>query len=287
MENDKLNEENKIIWLASYPKSGNTWFRVFLTALLNDGDLDINEIKLSGIFSSKPIVENFTDLDPAYLYDSEAKVLQTEVFTYMEQFYQKKDLFVKIHDAYTYTNNSHPLVPSVCTRCALYFIRNPLDVVGSFANHIGGTIDDAIRLMNKPHGALSAQPDNFNINNQFKQLMLSWSGHVESWTGNIPFPVMVLRYEDMITDTLTTFSKALTFMGIQAENKQIEAAIAACSFEQLQKKEQEEGFHEKSISSPVFFRKGQAGNWKSELNAIQVNSIISNHEKVMTRYGYL
>jgi hypothetical protein len=287
MVNNKLNEENKIIWLASYPKSGNTWFRVFLTALLNDGDLDINEIKLNGIFSSKAIVENFTDLDPAYLYDSETKALQTEVFTYLEQFYQKKDLFVKVHDAYTYRNDNQPLVPSVCTRCALYFIRNPLDVVGSFANHIGGTIDDAIRLMNKPDGALAVQPNNYNISNQFKQLMLSWSGHVESWTGNLPFPVMVLKYEDMINDTLTTFSKAITFMGIEAETKQIEAAIAACSFEQLQKKEREEGFHEKNIRSPVFFRKGQAGSWKEELNATQVEEIISNHKEIMTRYNYL
>jgi len=287
MDNKVLKAQNKIIWLASYPKSGNTWFRLFLTALLNDGDLDINEIKLNGIFSSKPIVENFTDLDSAYLYDSEAKALQTEVFTYLEQFYQKKDLFVKIHDAYTYRNDSQPLVPSMCTRCAIYFIRNPLDVVGSFANHIGGTIDDAITLMNKPNGTLAVQADNYNVNKQFKQLMLSWSGHVESWTGNLPFPVMVLRYEDMIADTQATFSKALTFMGIEVAKEQIEAAIAASSFEQLQKKEREKGFHEKGISSPVFFRKGQAGNWKSELNAMQVDSIILNHKEIMTCYNYL
>jgi len=283
---DNIAQEN-IIWLASYPKSGNTWFRAFLSVLLNDGDLDINQMKITGIFSSKVLFENFTDLDPAYLYDSEAKALQTEVFMHLAQFFQKKDLFIKIHDAYTYRNDDQPLVPSLCTRCAIYFIRNPLDVVGSFANHIGGTIDEAIRLMNKSDCALAVQPDNYNLNNQFKQLMLSWSGHVESWTAGLPFPVMVIRYEDMIADTYVAFSKALTFMGIAAAKEQIEAAIAASTFEQLQKKEQEKGFYEKNIKSPVFFRKGKAGNWKNELTESQIADITANHKAVMTRYNYL
>ena len=287
MENSGLNEKKKIVWLASYPKSGNTWFRAFLTALLNEGDVDINQIKTDGIFSSKQTFENFTDLEPAYMYDSEAKELQTEVFVYLEQFFQKENLFVKIHDAYTNRIDNQPLVPSVCTRCAIYFIRNPLDVAGSFANHLGGTIDDAIGWMNDPHGALGLQRGNYNINSQFKQLMLSWSGHVKSWTGNLPFPVMVIRYEDMIADTFTCFSNALTFMGITATTAQITAAIEASNFERLQKKEKESGFYEKHIKSELFFRKGQAGNWKNELTEKQVTDIITHHQEIMKRYNYL
>src|ERR1700742_3075872 len=108
MARKQLNDQKKIVWLASYPKSGNTWFRTFLTALLNDGDLDINHIKTDGIFSSKETFENATDLDPAYLYDSEAKDLQTEVYRYLEQFSQKENMFVKIHDAYNYKDDGEP-----------------------------------------------------------------------------------------------------------------------------------------------------------------------------------
>src|ERR1700755_1626042 len=104
MSNEETTEQKKIVWLASYPKSGNTWFRAFLTALLNEGDLDINQMKINGIFSSKQLFENFTDLEPAYLYHDEAKALQTEVFIHLEQFFKKDNLFIKIHDAYTYIN---------------------------------------------------------------------------------------------------------------------------------------------------------------------------------------
>jgi hypothetical protein len=279
--------QKKIIWLASYPKSGNTWFRAFLTALLDDGELDINQMKTDGIFSSKPLLENYTDLEPSYLYDNEAKQLQGEVFTYLESVLQKENLFIKIHDAYTYKDDGQPLVPSECTRCAIYFIRNPLDIVGSFASHLDSTIDDAVNRMNNPKGALAAQTNNNNVVNQFKQLLLSWSGHVVSWTGDLPFPVMVLKYEDMIADTYTVFSKALVFMGIEATTEQILTAIEASNFEQLQKKEQEAGFFEKHAGTQLFFRKGQAGNWKTELNDIQIANIIENHKNIMMRYNYL
>ena|ERR1700744_1392264 len=281
------NAPKKIIWLASYPKSGNTWFRAFLTALLGDGDVNINQMKTDGIFSSKPLLENCTDIEPSYLYDNEAKTLQGEVFIYLEQFLQKENLFIKIHDAYTCRNDGQPLVPSVCTRCAVYFIRNPLDIVGSFASHLDSTIDNAISWMNNPQGALAAQIDNYNVSNQFKQLILSWSAHVKSWTGDLPFPVFVLKYEDMIANPHAAFSKALIFMEIEATSEQIAAAIEASNFEQLQKKEKEVGFFEKHIGNQLFFRKGQAGNWKTELNETQIANIIANHKEIMMRYNYL
>jgi hypothetical protein len=287
MDNNDIDKAKKIIWLASYPKSGNTWFRAFLTALLNDGELDINEMKTDGIFSSRPVFDNFTDLDSTYLYDEEVKVLLPEVFINLEKTYEKENLFIKIHDAYTYNQDNQPIVPTECTRCAIYFIRNPLDVVGSFANHNNSTIDQAITLMSNDNGFLAKQSNNLNIYGQFKQLMLSWSGHVESWTNNLPFPVLVIRYEDMIADTLTIFSEAVNFMGIAATKEQIKAAINTSSFEQLQKKEKEKGFKEKYIGSPSFFRKGKAGNWEHELNSEQINDITSLHKKHMELYNYL
>src|ERR1700744_765885 len=130
--------EKKIIWLASYPKSGNTWFRAFLTALLGDGDLNINMMKTDGIFSSRGIFDDATDMDSTYLYDDEVKQALPEVFTHVVSQYAKPRLFVKIHDAYTMSVDGTPIIPAEPTLCALYFIRNPLDVAGSFANHNAG-----------------------------------------------------------------------------------------------------------------------------------------------------
>ncbi|WP_158797056.1 sulfotransferase domain-containing protein [Pedobacter sp. L105] len=277
----------KIVWLASYPKSGNTWFRAFLTALLGDGDLRINEMKTDGIFSSRGIFENCTDTDSTYLYDSEVKNMMPEVFEHQACCYEKNKLFIKIHDAYTVNSKGMPVVPRQPTLCALYFIRNPLDVAGSFANHNNGTIDEAISLMNDNQGCLARQRKNLNVNNQFKQLMLSWSGHVLSWTQILPFPVLVIRYEDMLADTYRIFANAIEFMNIPVAPGQIEKAIAATQFEKLQQQEEADGFMEKNKKSKSFFRKGIAGGWENELTAGQIKEIIDHHGEVMAQYHYL
>jgi len=283
---EPVTNPKKIIWLASYPKSGNTWFRAFLTALLGDGDLKINEMKTDGIFSSRAIFDNCTDMDSTELYDKEVKNLLPEVFKHQAELYNKDKLFVKIHDAYTLNSNGVPIVPEEPTLCALYFIRNPLDVVGSFANHNGSTLDEAITLMNNVRGTLAKQPKNKNVNTQFAQLMLSWSGHASSWTAGLPFPVLVIRYEDMLADPFNTFSRAVQFMKIDASASQIEKAIAETKFEKLQKQESETGFAEKNKRSERFFRKGVAGNWVNELSPEQIKSIIDNHADVMKQYNY-
>jgi hypothetical protein len=283
-------DPKKIVWLASYPKSGNTWFRAFLTALLGDGTLDINMMKTDGIFSSRRIFDDATDMDSTYLYDDEVKQMLPEVFTEVVSQYTRPRLFVKIHDAYSKNIDGTPIIPAEPTLCALYFIRNPLDVAGSFANHNAGSIDESIDIMNKPRGMLAKQKrlrGEMNTNYQFAQLMYSWSGHAESWTNTeVPFPVLVLRYEDMLHDTLKTFSKAVTFMGLEKTAQEIEKAIHESRFEKLKEQEEKRGFMEKNRKSESFFRSGKAGGWKNELTPQQIRSIVDNHRTVMEKYCY-
>lgn len=278
--------KRNLIWLASYPKSGNTWFRAFLSALLNDsGDIDINGLKTNAIFSSRDIFEAFTDLDSTYLYDEEVKRDIPLVFQQLSE-ESETSQYIKIHDAYTLNDNNEPIVPAASTKCALYFIRNPLDIVASFANHIAAPTGTALSIMNNPKGCISAQPNNLNTVNQFRQLMLSWSGHVESWTSDLPFPVMVIRYEDMLHDTFNSFTKAVEFIGLDVSPERIHAALEATSFKKLQEKEIAFGFREKRPRTERFFRAGVAGNWKNELTAEQAISVISHHSHIMKRYGY-
>lgn len=284
--NSVASPSKKIIWLASYPKSGNTWFRTFLTALLNEDALDINNIKTDGIFSSRLIFDTLTDIDSTCLYDSEVKMIQPEVYNHLSSIHEKDRLFIKIHDAYTLNRAGRPIVPEEATRCAVYFIRNPLDIAGSWANHSGCTIDRSIELLNDPESVLS-QPDNFNVNVQLTQLMLSWSGHVKSWTAKLPFPVLPVRFEDMLNDGFNTFSKVISFIGLDIPDEKIEQAISATRFEQLQQKEKEGGFKEKLVGNHMFFRKGKADNWKNELNDRQIESIINCHYDAMKKFNYL
>jgi hypothetical protein len=229
-------------------------------------------------------------MDSTYLYDDEVKQMLPGVFTEVASQYTRPRLFVKVHDAYSKNIDGNPIIPSGPTLCALYFIRNPLDVAGSFANHNAGSIDESIEIMNKPRGMLARQKrlrGEVNTNYQFAQLMYSWSGHAESWTNpEVPFPVLVLRYEDMLHDPLNTFGTAVSFMGLEKTAEEIEKAIHESCFEKLKEQEEERGFMEKNRKSESFFRSGKAGGWKNELTPEQIRSIVYNHRTVMEKYGY-
>lgn len=276
---------NKIIWLASYPKSGNTWFRAFLSALMGEGKIEINNMKTDGIFSSREIFDLITDLDSRDLYDEEIKNMLPDVYRQLAA-ERKQTQLVKVHDAYAWNDNNEAIIPADVTHCAVYIIRNPLDVVASLANHNGSTIDEAITLMNNKNGCLAYQRNNLNIANQLRQLMYDWSSHVTSWTELPDFPVYVIRYEDMLADPFNTFNNALKAIGWNYPKEKIEAAINASSFDKLKSQEKEAGFYEKSKKSPEFFRGGVSGNWRKELNDEQAKKILLNHEMVMKQYKY-
>ncbi|SJZ50217.1 sulfotransferase domain-containing protein [Sediminibacterium ginsengisoli] len=283
----RIDVAKKIVWLASYPKSGNTWFRMFLSALLkNDGAFNINTPEIQGIFSSRALFEQFTDFDSGYLYRHEVLQLLPEVFTEFANLNQSSEkLFLKVHDAYILNEKGLPIIPAAPTRCAVYFIRNPLDIVASFSNHMGKSFDQMILTMNNPMAFLASQKNNLNNESQFPQLLLSWSEHVLSWKYVTQFPVLIIRYEDMLADTLATFSRITDFIGLQASQQEINKALATTSFHQLKQQESTAGFNEINPSRS-FFRQGQAGKWVDELTKEQANLIISTHGTVMQQYGY-
>jgi hypothetical protein len=280
-------QKRNIVWLASYPKSGNTWFRAFLSALkTGDAGVDINNLKDSAFFAKRDTFEEFTDLDSRYLYHGEVKQLLPDVY---RAFSNESETiqYLKIHQAYTFNNDNEPLIPSSATRAALYFIRNPLDIAGSLANHMAKSMDEAIEMMNDSSSLLANQPGNHNTHRQLRQELLSWSAHAESWTSQDKFPLLVIRYEDMLSDTLAAFTKAVAFLGIDASGEQIKHAIEASSFSRLQQMEKDRGFREKNWQSQQFFRSGTMGNWKKELTPGQIERVINANHDMMKRYGYL
>lgn len=134
--------DRNIIWLASYPKSGNTWFRSFISALKSGTEPDLNALQTDGIYSSKYWVENTLDLDSSYLSNREIELYQREAIKYLNP---KEENFIKIHDAYTFSSvDGQPLIYGGNTRIAIYILRNPLDVALSLANHLNKTVDVVI-----------------------------------------------------------------------------------------------------------------------------------------------
>jgi hypothetical protein len=275
-----------LIWLASYPKSGNTWFRVFLTNLLRDGDepADINRLERSPIASAREVFDNAVGIEAADLSFAEVDRLRPEVYRFLSH-QAKEACFFKIHDAYTFLADGCPLVPPDATRGAIYIIRSPLDVVISFANHLGAPIDRAMKRMAEENFCFSGNPG--RLEDQLRQRLLSWSGHVRSWTEAEDLEVHVMRYEDMKQNPTESFTRALRFAGLAKSPEQIARALKFSDFSEMQRQEKEKGFKEKPLKAGAFFRKGEVGSWREVLSHRQVKKIIAAHGDVMKRFGYL
>jgi hypothetical protein len=276
-------ESKNVIWLASYPKSGNTWFRSFLTALMK-GDVDINEMATDGIYSAKNYIEDALDLEVDDLSELELQRFRKIAFTHIHQ-NKEKPSFVKTHDAFTYSPwGGEPIIPTEISKVAIYLIRNPLDVALSFANHNGQEVQETIdKFICSTQGAMVKR---FKAANQSKQLMGTWAMHVESWISQIDIPVCVIRYEDMEANPEGTFTRAVKAMGLDYTESEIQQAIELSRFERLKTQEKEKGFKEKAIKASSFFHQGKTGRWKEELNISQIQKITRINEKMMRKFGY-
>jgi hypothetical protein len=274
-----------IYWLASYPKSGNTWFRSFLRNLIEDCDqpADINDLSTDNIASSRGWLDEVLGFDTAELAHDEVDSLRPEVYRWS---LKDDDIgYHKIHDAYTLTRDGEPLVSREATRGALYILRNPLDVAPSYANHNHSTIDDAIRRMGESRYALCKSRK--GLPNQVRQKLLTWSEHVLSWVDAPGLNCHVIRYEDMLRDPIATFTAAARFLQLPDAPPRVEKAIRFSDFRELARQEEEKGFGERPPKAERFFRQGKSGDWRDKLNPQQVERIIADQGDVMRRFGYL
>jgi len=274
----------KVVWMASYPKSGNTWFRCFLSALLT-GKVDINRINTDGIFSNRHLFDSITDIDSRLLDEHEIKLRMADVFRFHLKHSSKLE-FTKVHDAYGYDKLGRPIFPVELSQHILYLVRNPLDVVASFANHNGSSKDTAIQLMNKKDGYLAGQKNGLNINGQLPQLMHDWSGHVKSWLDQTDIPVTIIKYEDSKINAVDNFHRALTAVGLKVSKRKVKNAVDLAKFDRLKKMEDDGGFREKVASVKSFFRSGKSGGFKDELTFNQIRKILMSHHQVMDRLDY-
>lgn len=287
--NNNFEIPKKIVWLASYPKSGNTWVRAFLTALFNNGEVDINRLNAKAIFASRELFHRYTDLDSTDLTDEEAKEMLPEVFNCFAATENDETIFIKVHDALAFNQANKPIIPTESTLCAIYLIRNPLDIAGSLASHNNISIDMAVKSLLDDNYCFAPQQGNFNVNLHFRQFLSTWSNHVESWTKSPEFPVKVFRYEDLVLNPFNTFKNILEFIGLnQYSDKEIINAIEASEFKNLIQQELTKGFSEKPlVNASKFFRKGEINTYKTELSPSQIKLIISQLHKIMTKFGYI
>jgi aryl sulfotransferase len=290
----------RTIWLASYPKSGNTWFRMLVANLsAEDGKpVDINDLpERGGIASARGPFDYLTLIDSGLLTYDEVDNLRPRIYEELaggapdDEYDAPEEAqpvrLVKVHDAYTVTQNGEPLLAGLRgAQGAIVIVRDPRDVAPSLANHNATSIDDAIAFMNDAGAALCSKPK--KLHNQLRQQLPGWSGHIATWLDQTDIPVHLVRYEDMKADAAGVLTRALAFAGHPAPADRIDQAVALADFSQLRQQEEERGFREAPRARPGgnFFRKGQSGSWRDELTAEQVARIEAAHAPMMRRLRY-
>jgi hypothetical protein len=272
-----------IWWLASYPKSGNTWLRVALASLLSGRPADINAMPyVSVIANSRANFDKALGIESADLTVEQETNLRPRAYEVWAAD-AAQPLYCKTHDAYRHTPAGEPLFPTAVTLGAVYVVRDPRAVAVSLANHRATPIDDAILRMDDPEAGYTERGS--RLSPQLFQRSGRWRDHIDSWLG-APFPVHLVRYEDMHREPHATFAAIAAFLGLSTDRERIAAAVEASSFARLQAQERATGFIEKPIQAAAFFREGTVDGWRRALLPEQAARIVAANEAVMRRLGY-
>lgn len=272
-----------ILWLASYPKSGNTWLRAFLANYFRNAASPIAINDLPNFIFGDGLAEQYEQVAGGPVGDmsiDEIQRLRPEVHKRFARS-SHDTVFVKTHNAVAFLDDIPTITPEA-TAGAFYVIRNPLDVVISYSHHYDVSFDRAIESMGSE---LTALPMHGNLVYQY---LGSWSSHVRSWTTAPGLAPHVIRYEDMAAAPEKTFRKAIRFLGLPLETGRLRRAIKFSSFKTLSGQEKKGGFVEGvPIENRVFFRKGKVGGWREKLTPEQVRRVIDDHRDVMIEHRYL
>ena len=281
------------VWLASYPKSGNTLIRSMLAAYFfsEDGvyNFDLNS-NIRQFPSSKLFERRGIDLT------NEKEVIKNYI-KIQESINQKDKLqFLKTH-SYLFNIDNHPFTNLNNTLGVIYIVRDPRNVVTSYAHHSGISPELAARSMIELHKYNS----DFTSHGAERTTLYmgTWSGNYNSWKSLKDVGrYLLIKYEDLITNRDMVFRNVIKFLcklkGIKFKIDQIkfQNAIESTEFKKMQKLEQEEGFSEAKTNSKTgkkipFFNLGEKNDWKKILNPEIKIKIEKNFKKEMKELGYL
>ena len=273
-----------LYWLASYPKSGNTWLRMLLTNYLSGTG---EPAKLSQIdFGFQATRRNWLDewlgfesADlPFELADRYRPAIHQKAADGLEQ-----TTFCKTHELCRRTADGQALFSPEVAAGAILIVRNPLDVAVSLAQFIDVDLDRSIAHLNDEEFTLARQ-DRW-LHDTLPIRVGSWSSHAASWMDS-DLRLHLLCYEQLLADPEETFAGVLEFAGLAVEDSRVRRAVEFSSFNQLREQETKTGFAERVLEAPSFFRRGEAGGWREVLNDRQVERVRAKHGALMRRLGY-
>jgi hypothetical protein len=284
----------RTFWLASYPKSGNTWMRTLIANLASSDSkpVDINKLPPVGMASERHPFDHTLLIDSGLLTHDEIDRLRPRLYEALMRYSVEADSetdgparFVKAHDAYTINSAGEPLLGGAgAAHGAILIVRDPRDVASSLAHHSGKSIDHAIKVLNDPDKMWCERTS--ELGKQLRQKLCDWSSHTASWLEQTNIPVHLVRYEDLLSNTVKVLTEAMAFAGVPTTTDDIKRAALFSDFTRLRLQEEQNGFKEAPRLNANFFRRGVAGSWREELTREQVARIESRHARLMLRLGY-
>ena len=277
-----------IIWLASYPKSGNTWIRAMLSALLyaENGCFDIRHLQKIPQYPTRKDFKNLVN-DRKNIKEIMKHWITTQDILNLDnkiKFFKTHNALCKIEN-YPFTNNENTLA-------TIYIVRDPRNVITSITNHYNYSYEEAKDFMfNSSQAIISNDKDD----NSIGTLLGSWSDHYNTWTKNNK-NLLIIKYENLILNTKNEIKKIINFIKkykkINTNESKINNCIITSSFENLKKIEDkglfEENMKNKKTGKKInFFYLGKANKWENLLDIKIKLEIEQKFSKEMKELGYL
>ena len=281
-----------IFWIASYPKSGNTWLRSLLCAYYYSSDRNFNQKLLKNIsqFPQKHHFANF-DYNPKIVTDTSRFWIKAQ----NEINRDSKLKFFKTHNILGAINNNN-FTNKENSIGGIYLVRDPRNIITSLQNHFELNKDEALKFMLSEKKYLY----DYNQSNDFSdfQFISSWEKNYKSWTKQDIFPIKVIKYEELMNNTFETFKEIILFIEKITKIKKIfieskaKNSIQSTSFNKMKKIEQSKGFDESVLSKNQskkipFFHLGPKNDWKKILNEDFIKNATLKFKPLLTELNYI
>ena len=255
-----------IIWIASYPKSGNTWVRSIISSYFfsETGDFDFSILKNISLYPGPKYFKNKINKpgEVSLLWESSQKNIIAK----------KKSTFLKTHNALIALNNKQ-FTSEKTSLGAIYIVRDPRNILSSLKNHYDfKDYDETFEFMtNKKKYIWDIRKKNDYSGFQF---LGSWSEHYKSWIRNQKIKTLLVKYEDLEKDCYSTSLKLIQYILLlrgqenKVDENKLFKSIESTKFDVLKKKEKDLGFDESIKINDInksFFFLGPENKWQKKL----------------------
>ena len=283
-----------IIWLASYPKSGNTWVRSFITSLLYNENNEANLKDLIHI-QQYPLRSHFTNLVSDI--DNLGELSSNWILSQKIINQDNKIKFFKTHHAFCKFNNSF-FTNGEVSLGTVHIVRDPRNVISSILYHFSKkNYEEAREFLFDERRVIVKKfdPKDPNVNKNILTVLGSWKNHYLSWK-EFKKNYLLIKYEDLLSNPQAEFHKLSEYLSkhlnVKFENDKINHAVKSNSFENLKKLEKENGFIEaindkETGEKKRFFNLGPENDWKKLLNIKLKEDIEKEFKTEMRELGYI